>query len=54
MDGYGALKSFADHVREHISLEDGVLIPIARLRLTRTDLTLLSDEMRRRRAGRAT
>lgn len=52
MDGYGALKAFASHVHEHISLEDGVLIPIARLRLTKTDLTSLSEAMRKRRGAR--
>jgi hemerythrin-like domain-containing protein len=36
--------------REHIAAEDSVLTPIARNKLTESDLAQLTDEMRRRRA----
>lgn len=50
--GSEVIRRFADKVCEHISLEDGVLIPLARLRLTRADLKALSAAMRLRRAPR--
>lgn len=50
--GGEVIRRFADKVCEHISLEDGVLIPLARLRLTRADLKALSEAMRLRRSPR--
>lgn len=40
---------FAGHVRRHLAAENAILLPIARLRLTRRDLDNLSRHMRSRR-----
>ena len=40
---------FAGHVRRHLAAENAILLPIARLRLTRRDLHSLSRHMRSRR-----
>ncbi len=43
------LIGFAGHVRRHLATENAILLPIARLRLTRRDLHNLSRHMRSRR-----
>jgi hemerythrin-like domain-containing protein len=43
------LSRFAGHVRRHLVAENAILLPIARARLTRTDLRILSKHMRTRR-----
>lgn len=43
------LSTFAGHVRRHLVAENAILLPIARARLTRTDLRTLSKHMRTRR-----
>jgi hemerythrin-like domain-containing protein len=40
---------FAAHVRRHLAAENAILLPIARVRLTRRDLQKLSRQMRARR-----
>ncbi len=44
------LHKFADHIKQHLVLENGVLLPIARVRLEEADLRNLSKNLRRRRA----
>jgi hemerythrin-like domain-containing protein len=48
----GRLRVFAEHLRGHIALENGVLLPIARARLEVADLAALARELKARRAGR--
>jgi hemerythrin-like domain-containing protein len=43
------LTRFAGHVRRHLAAENAILLPIARARLTRRDLQMLSLHMRSRR-----
>lgn len=43
------LMRFVGHVRRHLAAEYAILLPIARARLTRTDLETLSQHMRSRR-----
>jgi len=43
------LSEFAGHVRRHLVAENAILLPIARARLTRADLRLLTKHMRSRR-----
>lgn len=43
------LSRFAGHVRRHLVAENAILLPIARVRLTRADLRILSKHMRSRR-----
>lgn len=43
------LTRFAGHVRRHVVAENAILLPIARARLTRSDLERLSHRMRSRR-----
>jgi hemerythrin-like domain-containing protein len=43
------LTRFAGHVRRHLAAENAILMPIARARLTRRDLQMLSSHMRSRR-----
>jgi len=43
------LTQFAVHMRHHLVVENAILLPIARVRLTQADLRLLSDHMRARR-----
>ena len=45
----GVLARFAGHVRRHLVAENAILLPIARVRLTRADLRNLSKHMRSRR-----
>jgi Hemerythrin HHE cation binding domain. len=44
-----ALESFAIHERSHLALENAVVLPIARLRLTERDLVELSNRLATRR-----
>jgi len=46
------LRLFADHLKRHLALENGVLLPLARARMTPEALQILSQSMLRRR-GRA-
>ncbi len=43
------LSRFMGHVRRHLVAENAILLPIARARLTRSDLRILSKHMRSRR-----
>ena len=43
------LAKFAAHMRRHLVAENAILLPIARARLTRADLKLLTKRMRSRR-----
>ncbi|WP_333714728.1 hemerythrin domain-containing protein [Yoonia sp.] len=45
----GVLSRFAGYVRRHLVAENAILLPIARVRLTRSDLRNLSKHMRSRR-----
>lgn len=44
-----ALEAFAIHERGHLALENAVVLPIARLRLTERDLVDLSNRLAKRR-----
>ena len=44
-----ALRNFADHLRHHIALENGVLLPIARARMTADALRIVAQSMAARR-----
>lgn len=44
------LRAFSEHLRQHIALENAVLLPIARARLDRAALLLLEDRLRALRA----
>jgi hemerythrin-like domain-containing protein len=44
-----ALEAFAVHERGHLALENAVVLPIARLRLTERDLVDLSNRLAKRR-----
>ena len=44
-----SLIRFAVHVRRHLAAENAILLPIARVRLTKRDLQILSVRMRSRR-----
>jgi hemerythrin-like domain-containing protein len=48
-EGRAVLTRFAGHVRRHLVAENAILLPIARARLTRSDLRTLSRHMRSRR-----
>lgn len=48
-EGRAMLTRFAGHVRRHLVAENAILLPIARARLTRADLAILSAHMRARR-----
>lgn len=45
-----ALTQYAAHERQHLALENAVVLPIARLRLTENDLRELSERLGQRRA----
>jgi len=49
-----ALVAFARQQRQHVAIEDGVVLPIARMRLGRRDLATLRGRMVARRAEPAT
>ena len=44
------LRKFSDHIRQHLALENGVLLPIARVRLQDDVLQAVSDSLKERRA----
>lgn len=48
-EGRAILTRFVGHVRRHLVAENAILLPIARARLTRADLAILSAHMRARR-----
>jgi hypothetical protein len=48
-DGRAMLIRYASHVHRHLVAENAILLPIARVRLTRADLVTLSAHMRARR-----
>lgn len=43
------LRAFSEHILQHLALENGVLLPIARVRLSEDDMNILADLLRRRR-----
>lgn len=43
------LRMFAEHIRQHLALENGVLLPIARVRLRENELGVLADLLKARR-----
>jgi hemerythrin-like domain-containing protein len=43
------MTDFASHARRHLILENAIILPIARVRLTEDDLETMSDHMRERR-----
>lgn len=43
------LRLFAEHIRQHLALENGVLLPIARVRLKETELSVLAEMFKVRR-----
>lgn len=43
------VRLFAEHIRQHLALENGVLLPIARVRLRTAELELLTDMFKQRR-----
>ncbi len=45
------LRDFADHLRHHIALENGVLLPIARARMNDDALRFVAQSMAMRRGG---
>lgn len=47
--GRATLIRFAGHVRRHLVAENAILLPIARVRLTKADLATLSAHMQARR-----
>ena len=48
-DARGRLMSFAEHIRQHLALENGVLLPIARVRLRTEELRALAEMLKQRR-----
>lgn len=48
------LRHFAEHIRQHLGLENGVLLPIARVRLKPDLLQTVAGMLRERRAPRRT
>ena len=44
------LRSFAEHICQHLALENGVLLPIARVRLKEPQLSVLKDMLKARRS----
>lgn len=49
VEGRALLMRFTGYVRRHLMAEIAILLPIARARLTRADLRMLSQHMRSRR-----
>ena len=48
-NGGRMLRKFAEHIRQHLALENGVLLPIARVRLAEQELGVLADLLKSRR-----
>ncbi len=46
-----SIRDFAAHLRQHLAIENSVLLPIARVRMDAESLTALSKAMRNRRGG---
>jgi hemerythrin-like domain-containing protein len=44
------LRNFAEHLRHHIALENGVLLPIARARMTADALRIVEQSLKSRRS----
>lgn len=51
-DQRALLQDFADRLRRHIALENGVLLPLARSRLDQASLDIIAQSMIERRSGR--
>ena len=51
-DECALLREFADRLRRHIALENGVLLPLARSRLDPVSLEVIARSIRSRRTGR--
>lgn len=51
-DSARLLRRFAEHIRQHLALENGVLLPIARVRLDERSLAAAAEMLRERRAPR--
>lgn len=51
-DDSGRLRAFAEHIRQHLALENAVLLPIARVRMGQRALRTLSDCLKARRRNR--
>ncbi len=49
LDDKRRLKVFAEHIQQHLALENGVLLPIARVRLQFAELKMLSEMLKQRR-----
>jgi len=47
------LRRFSDHIRQHLALENGVLLPIARVRLEKDALNMISHALKERRQNPA-
>ena len=45
------LRLFADHIHSHLALENGVVLPIARVRLRGEELKVLTDMLKQRRSN---
>jgi len=52
-DEAAAVSAFAQHERRHLIVENAIVLPLARVRLTKDDLGFLSLRMQLRRNGRA-
>ena len=50
-DDQRSLRRFADHIRQHLAVENAVLLPIARLRMDADSLETLSTILKQRHAG---
>ena len=48
-DHAGKLRMFAEHIQQHLALENGVLLPIARVRLEVEQLKTLAEMLKNRR-----
>ncbi len=46
------IRLLAEHIRQHLALENSVLLPIARVRLAESDLKILGDMLKDRRVAR--
>jgi len=51
-DEFRKLRRFSDHIRQHLALENGVLLPIARVRLDTNALQDIAESLKQRRIAR--
>jgi len=51
LEDRAALRAAAQAERRHMTIENAVVLPLAQMRLTRSDSRLMLDEMRARRTG---